>query len=334
MIRVAVDAMGGDHAPAEIVAGTVLALQEERHLHVTLVGRDGDITAELAKHEYPKERLAILPAAEVITSEDQPSMALRRKKESSMMKAIGLVRDKEAAAVISAGNTGALMAGGLFILGRIRGIDRPALAIIVPTRRGRPTVLLDVGATMDAKDKNLIQYARMGEVYARRVLGNDKAEVALLNVGTEAGKGNDLVKKAYESMAGREGFIGNVEARDLLQGVADVVVCEGFVGNMLLKAIEGTAGEIFYLVKREISGSLRGKLGGGLLLPGLKRIKKRLDYAEYGGAPFLGVKGLVVKAHGFSRALAVKNAIASQAFRFVREGCVQEISAYFEGEQG
>jgi len=324
--------MGGDHAPGEIVAGTLLALREEAGLQVTLVGRKADITAVLDKGPHSPGRLEILEAEEVVTNEDQPSVALRRKKDSSMMKAVGLVRDGEAQAVISAGNTGALMAGGLFLLGRLKGIDRPALAILVPTRRGRPTVLLDVGATMDAGEKNLIQYALMGQVYSRRVMGNDKAEVALLNVGTEAGKGNDLVKKAYEGLQGREGFIGNVEARDLLQGVADVVVCEGFVGNMLLKAIEGTAGEIFYYLKQEVGASFRSKLGGGLLMPGLKRIKKRLDYAEYGGAPLLGVKGLVIKAHGSSRAPAIKNAILAQAFRFVREDCIGEIASHLEGE--
>lgn len=330
LIHVAVDAMGGDHAPAEIVAGTVMALKEEEGLRVTLVGREEAIAAELEKHRYPRDRLDILAAEEVIRDEDQPSVALRRKKNSSMMKAISLVKEGEAQAVISAGNTGALMAGGLFILGRLGGIDRPALAVMVPTRRGKPTVLLDVGATMDAKEKNLFQYARMGQVYSRRVLGNDKAEVALLNVGAEAGKGNDLVKKAYEGLKGQEGFIGNVEARDLMLGTVDVVVCEGFVGNMLLKAMEGTAGEIFHYVKQEVSASWRGKLGGSLLLPGLKRIKKRLDYAEHGGAPLLGVNGLVIKAHGSSRALAVKNAVAAQAFRFVREDCVGEMASYFE----
>lgn len=330
MIHVAVDAMGGDNAPAAIVEGVALALREEGDLLVTLVGKEAEIRAELDLYQHPRDRITILGTDEVIHNDDQPSMALRRKKDSSMMKAINLVKEGEAQAVISAGNTGALMAGGLFILGRIKGIDRPALAIMVPTRKGIPTVLLDVGATMDAKEANLIQYAHMGEVYSRRVLGNDKAGVALLNVGTEPGKGNDLVKKAYEELQGQANFLGNVEARDLMQGVADVVVCEGFVGNMLLKAIEGTAGEIFYYLKKEVDSSWKHKLGAALLKPGLKRIKKRLDYTEYGGAPLLGVKGLVIKAHGSSNALAVKNAIVAQAFRFVGERCVEEITAHFE----
>jgi phosphate acyltransferase len=330
LIHVAVDAMGGDHAPAAIVQGALLALQAEKNLRITLVGKEEDIQAELRKSQYPGDRVAILAAAEVVQNEDQPSMALRRKKDSSMMKAIALVKDGGAKAVISAGNTGALMAGGLFILGRIKGIDRPALAIMIPTRIGMPTVLLDVGATMDAKEENLIQYAHMGEVYSRRVLGNDKAGVALLNVGGEAGKGNDLVKKAYAGLKGQPNFLGNVEARDLMQGGAEVVVCEGFVGNMLLKAMEGTAAEIFYYMKQEVSSSWRGKMGGALLKPGLKSIKKRLDYTEYGGAPLLGVKGLVVKAHGSSNAMAIKNAIAGQAYRFVQQRCVEEITAFFE----
>lgn len=330
MIHVAVDAMGGDHAPVAVVEGALLALQAQENLRLTLVGKEREIRDVLNRHPYPHERVAILATEEVVLSEDQPSMALRRKKDSSMMKAIGLVKEGEAQAVISAGNTGALMAGGLFILGRIKGIDRPALAIMVPTRKGTPTVLLDVGATMDAKAENLLQYAHMGEVYSRRVLGNDKARVCLLNVGSEAGKGNELVKKAYEGLMHQSNFAGNAEARDLMQGVAEVVVCEGFVGNMLLKAIEGTAGEIFYYMKREVESSFKSKLGGALLRPGLKSIKKRLDYTEYGGAPLLGVRGLVVKAHGSSNAVAIKNAIAAQAYRFVQERCVEEITAYFE----
>ncbi len=330
MIHISLDAMGGDHAPREIIKGATLALAEEKNLFITLTGSSEIINKELNNYHYPSDRIDVLDAEQVINNDDQPSLVLKKKKDSSMMKAISLVKEGKAQAVISAGNTGALMAGGLFILGRIPGIDRPALAIPLPTRKNGPTVLLDVGANLDSKVENLIQYAVLGKVYSNKVLGKDKPRIALLNVGVEQGKGNELVKKAYKEMEKDIDFIGNIEARELMQGVADVVVCDGFAGNILLKSIEGMAEEIFFLLKEEIKSSWRSKIGGTLLLKGFKRLKKRMDYSEYGGAPLLGIKGLVVKAHGSSDATAIKNAILSQAFKFVSNKCVEEIEGYVE----
>ncbi|HHX76976.1 MAG TPA: phosphate acyltransferase PlsX [Firmicutes bacterium] len=329
-MRVAVDAMGGDYAPAEIIKGTIMALQAEEELHVSLVGRDTILNEQLAAYEYPSDRLSIVTAAEVIGNNEPPALALRRKKDASMLKAISLVKEKEAHAAISAGNTGALMVGGLLILGRVRGIDRPALAITLPSVRGGKTVLLDVGANMDASVENLRQYALLGKVYAEKVLGKDNVRIGLLNIGAEPGKGNELVKKAYTALEKEEGFAGNVEARDLLQGLADVVVCEGFVGNILLKTLEGTAAEIFAFLKQEINRNWRGKVGGALLVPAFKQIKKRMDYAEYGGSPLLGINGLVIKAHGSSKAKSIKSTILNQACPFVRQGCIEKINNLFE----
>ncbi len=324
--------MGGDHAPAEIIKGTVMALQAEKELHASLVGREKMLIEQLEAYEYPSDRLAVVPAAEVIGNDEPPALALRRKKDASMLKAISLVKEKQAQVVISAGNTGALMAGALLTLGRIKGIDRPALAITLPSAHGG-TVVLDVGANMDASVENLRHYALLGKVYAEKVLGKDNVRIGLLNIGAEPGKGNELVKKAYLELEKESGFIGNVEARDLLQGPADVVVCDGFAGNILLKTLEGTAAEIFTFLKQEINRNWRGKAGGFLLVPAFKQLKKRLDYAEYGGSPLLGINGLVIKAHGSSKAKSIKSTILNQACPFVRQGCIEKINNLFEADR-
>ncbi len=333
MLPIALDAMGGDHAPVETIKGTVLALQEKEDLFIILAGHRDIIRTELEKYKFPENRISILHAEEIIDNEMQPALALRRKKDSSMVKAINAVRDGEAGAIISAGNTGALLAGGLFILGRMQGIKRPALAAILPTEKNGHVVLLDVGATMDAKVEHLVQFALLGKSYSRLVLGKDKCRLALLNVGTEASKGNEQIKKAHKALKHMEEFIGNIEARDLMSGVADVVVCDGFTGNILLKGIEGVAGEIFSFLKKDVVSGWRGTFGGILLKPGFKKLQKHLDYSEYGGAPFLGTNGLLIKAHGSSQAYAIKNAILKQACSFIEKGCFKEMENYFAENQ-
>ncbi len=329
MVHIVLDAMGGDYAPIETIKGAVLALQEKEDLFIILAGHRDIIRIELDKYQFPENRISILHAEEIIDNEMQPALALRRKKDSSMVKAINAVRDGEASAVISAGNTGALLAGGLFILGRMQGIKRPALAAIVPTEKNGPAVLLDAGANMDAKVEHLVQFALLGKAYSRLVLGKNKCRLALLNVGTEVVKGNEQVKKAYKALEHMEEFVGNIEARDVTQGVADVIVCDGFTGNILLKGMEGLAEEIFFFLKKEIASSWRGNLGGMLLKPSFKNLQKHLNYSEYGGAPFLGINGLVIKAHGSSHAYAIKNAILRQAYSFIKRCCFTEMENYF-----
>lgn len=319
MVRIALDAMGGDNAPGEMVKGGLMAVREKADITLILVGREEKLAEYLAGQKYPAGRVEIVHAPEVVASDEAPVQAVRRKRDSSMMKALLLVREKQAAVCVSAGNTGALMAGGLLVVGRMEGIDRPALAVILPCFNGRGTVLLDVGANMDARPEHLAQYALMGSIYAREVLGRPKPMVALLNVGSEENKGNEQVKQAFDLLKERlPGFAGNVEARDIFHGAADVVICDGFVGNIVLKAAEGMAAGIFGSLKDILSADLRARLGAALILPGLKKIKGGLDYAEYGGAPLLGLDGVVIKSHGSSGAWAIRNAIIKQAYLFAR----------------
>jgi phosphate acyltransferase len=320
LVVIALDAMGGDNAPGEVVEGGVLALNEVDDIRLILVGQQDKIAACLAKRAYPTGRVEIIHAPEVVGADDAPVMAVRRKKDSSMMTAIRLVREGRADAVVSAGNTGALMAGSLLMVGRMEGIDRPALTIVIPCFNGDNVVLLDVGANMDAKPEHLMQYAVMGKIYAREVLGKERPRVALLNVGTEDNKGNEQVKQAYIALKDRlDGFSGNVEARDIFSGAADVVICDGFVGNILLKSVEGLSEGIFSSLRHAFSRDLRSKLGAALLLPQLRAFKKRLDYAEYGGAPLLGVDGVCIKSHGSSSARAIRSSIINQAYLFTRQ---------------
>ncbi|MCW3489928.1 phosphate acyltransferase PlsX [Dethiobacter alkaliphilus] len=317
MIRIALDAMGGDHAPREVVLGGLAAATELEDLQLYLVGPQEVIEKQLDGQTYPQSRVKIIHAPDVITADDSPVMAVRRKKDSSMMTAIRMVRDGEADAAVSAGNTGALMAGSLLVAGRLGGIDRPALTIVAPTFNGDNVVILDVGANMDAKAEHLYQYALMGKIYAREVLHKPGPRVGLLNVGTEENKGNDQVRKAYDLLENHlEGFIGNVEARDVLDGVADVVICDGFVGNIMLKTIEGLSAGIFAALKDTFSANLKSKMAAAMLMPELRSLKKHLDYAEYGGAPLLGIDGVCIKSHGSSQARAIRSAIVTQAYRY------------------
>lgn len=328
MLRIAIDAMGGDHAPDEIVAGAIAALQTNERLTVQLVGpeqRLGSLLGSLAADI--RERITIVPALEVITNEEAPAMAIRRKKNASIVVAARLVKDGQADGLLTAGSTGAFMATGLLILGRLPGVQRPALAPVLPTVDGRGVVLLDVGANMDATPEQLLHYGIMGSIYAQQVLARPEPRVGLLNVGSEPGKGNELAKEAYSLLAAQPlNFIGNLEARDLLAGEADVVVTDGFVGNVVLKFMEGMAASLFAMLKEEFASDLRSKLGAGLLLPSLRRFKRKLDYAEYGGAPLLGVKAPMIKCHGSSNSKAIHNGVM-QAISFIENRSGEVITA-------
>jgi len=307
-LRIAVDAMGGDHAPAEIVRGCRLAAEEYDH-ELLLVGRAGEVGRELGSVS-PSERLHLVEAGEVIGFDEAPAMAVRRKKDSSIVVAARLLKEGAADAMVSAGSTGALMAAGLLALGRIPGIDRPALAGVMPTPGGRGMLMLDLGAHSDARPEHLYQWAVMGAIYAERVMGVVHPRVGLANIGTEASKGNEATRQAYQLLAGsRLNFAGNVEGRDIPAGPVDVLVWDGFVGNIVLKYTEGLAGALFGMMREELSRDLRSKLGALLALPAFRRVKGRMDYREHGGAPLLGIRGSIIKCHGSSGAVAVKNGI-------------------------
>lgn len=314
-MKLAIDAMGGDNAPKEIVVGAIKAIKHFHNLHITLVGDEAQIKNYLSSNE----RIEIVHTDEVILGTDEPVRAVRRKKNSSMVLAAQLVADGKADACISAGNTGALMASGLFVVGRIEGIDRPALTPTLPTIGGEGFLLLDVGANVDAKPEHLLQYAIMGSIYCNKVRGVDKPRVGLLNIGTEEKKGNDLTKQTFELLKNSNlHFVGNVEARDLLDGVADVVVTDGFTGNMVLKTIEGTAMSVFKMLKGALTSSFKTKLAAAILKPDLRELKNKMDYSEYGGAGLFGLKAPVIKAHGSSDSQAIFSAI-KQAVTMVEQ---------------
>ncbi len=312
-MRIAVDAMGGDYAPQQAVLGCVLAAKEAQ-IATVLVGRSEEISRELEQYkDYPSDLITIKDAREVVEFTDHPAMAVRKKRDSSIVVANQLVKNGEAAAVISAGNTGASMTASLFILGRIPGISRPAIAIPLPTVKG-VTVLLDAGANAENDPEDLVQFGMMGTIYASAVLGIDRAKVGLLSIGEEETKGNKLVLEAHQLLkASGLDFIGNVEGKDLLMGVADVVVCDGFVGNIILKFAEGMAAALFQKMKEALLKSPVTKLGALAVKPSLKKLKASFDYTEYGGAPLLGVKGVSMISHGRSDAKAFKNAIKAAA---------------------
>ncbi|RLQ95777.1 phosphate acyltransferase PlsX [Falsibacillus albus] len=307
-MKIAIDAMGGDHAPKEIVLGALSAVKEFQDLEIILYG----VKDEIMKYiDGDVPRLEIIHSDEVILGTDEPVRAVRRKKNSSMVMMAQAVADGKADACVSAGNTGALMAAGLFIVGRIEGIERPALAPTLPTLDEKGFVMLDLGANADAKPEHLLQYAVMGSVYAEKVRGIANPRVGLLNIGTEEKKGNELTKEAFKLLkAGQSiNFIGNVESRDLLHGPADVVVTDGFTGNMVLKTLEGTAMSVFSMLKDTLTSNLKSKIAAGLIKSDLMKLKGKMDYSEYGGAALFGLKTPVVKAHGSSNARALYNAV-------------------------
>ncbi|QDI90555.1 phosphate acyltransferase PlsX [Salicibibacter halophilus] len=322
-MKIAIDAMGGDHAPKAQVAGTLAAVRAFEDLEVTLVGDEEKINPHLASHE----RITVMHTTSVIENDETPTQAVRRKKDSSMVLAVKEVRENRADASISAGNTGALMSAGLLQVGRIEGLERPALAPMLPTVDGEGFLLLDVGANIDARAAHLFQYGIMGDVYMRRVKNRKQPKVGLLNIGSEEGKGNELSKQAFEQMQGADfTFIGNVEARDVLNGVCDVVVCDGFSGNILLKSIEGTAETLFSILKTELSSTMKNKMAAAALRPSFKGIKQKLSYSHYGGAGLFGLKAPVVKAHGSSDHTAFFHAIR-QARQMVSEDVANVIAA-------
>jgi phosphate acyltransferase len=324
LVKVAVDAMGGDHAPYEIIKGAISALSSLEDLYLILIGRKNEIEDCLSNLSYDRSRLQIRHAEQVIACDDDPGFSIRRKKQSSMVMALQMVRSGEADAVISAGNTGALMAGGLLFLGRIGGISRPALLTSMPSFSGRPVLYLDVGANMDARPIQLLQYAFMGRIYAQQVMGLKEPRVALLNVGTEPNKGNIQVRKAYKLfMENLPGFKGNIEGTETYFDAADVVVCDGFVGNIFLKTSEGLSRAILSFFRKEIKTSLRYKVGAFLLQPVFMGLKEQVDSSGYGGAPLIGVKGLCVKCHGASKARAIEQAIYKQVYPFVKNDVVR-----------
>lgn len=307
-MKVALDAMGGDDAPASVVEGAVQAAREYG-VGILLVGDEKEIEVELARHFTAGLSLSVRHARQRVAMDDPPSQVIRKKRDSSVWVATDLVKKGEAAAVISAGNTGASMATSLFILGPLRGIDRPAIATLLPTVTGT-SLMLDVGANVDCKPIHLVQFAIMGHVFASRILEVSSPRVGLLSIGEEESKGNELTKEAFKAIKRLPlNFIGNIEGRNVYSGEADVVVCDGFIGNVALKISEGLSDAIVKFLRREIQTSVWGRIGYGLLRPAFNRFKRKIDYAEYGGAPLLGVDGISIICHGRSSAKAIKNAI-------------------------
>ncbi len=318
-VHVAVDAMGGDHAPQEIVAGALDALAKYPDVCVTLVGQEDAITSCLDQKTYDTSRLFVKHASEIIETAEHPVAAIRRKKDSSMVVGLNMVKNKEADALVSAGNSGALLAGGTLLVGRIRGIERPPLAPLIPTKCG-VSILVDCGANVDAKPSNLVQFARMGSLYMQHVMGMTSPRVAIVNIGAEEEKGNALVKETFPLLKACDdiNFIGSIEAREIPNGAADVIVCDAFVGNVILKLYEGMAKTLVGVIKEGLMSTLISKIGAMLALPALKGTLKRFDASEYGGAPLLGINGLVVKTHGSAKAKEVCNTIG-QCITFQKE---------------
>jgi glycerol-3-phosphate acyltransferase PlsX len=307
-MKIAVDAMGGDLGAPVTVEGAIGAAREYG-LEVILVGDKAVVERELGRHRAGDLPVSVRHASQIVEMGESPSYALRRKRDSSMRVAAELVRDGEAAAFVSAGNTGAAMAIAMFTLGVLPGVDRPAIAVVLPNLKGR-TVLLDAGANVDPKPKHLVQYALMGDQYARRILGVHAPRVGLLSVGEEEGKGNELVRDVFKTLEAMPlGFVGNVEGRDIYNGSVDVVVTDGFTGNVALKISESLADMIIHLIREELTRTLSAKLGALLIRPAFRRFFKRVDYNELGGAPLLGINGACIISHGSSPPRAVKNAI-------------------------
>jgi glycerol-3-phosphate acyltransferase PlsX len=307
---IAVDAMGGDNAPAAIVEGVVQALEASKEIGVFLVGRADSISEELKKYKYDEQRLTMVPANDVISMSEAPVEAIRHKKDSSIVVGMRLIREGKARAFVSAGSTGAILVGGQLLVGRIKGIERTPIGAIIPTDDG-VCLIVDSGANVDSRSSHLVQYARMGSIYMKYAVGIEAPRVALVNIGAEAEKGNALTKETYPLLQSMDdiNFIGNIEAREIPEGKADVVVCDAFAGNIILKLYEGLAGVLLGRVKKGLMSSTRSKIGALLIKPALKKTLKDMDASRYGGAPLLGLKGLVVKTHGSAKAGDIRNSI-------------------------
>ncbi len=310
MVNVALDAMGGDNAPAAIVQGAIDAVKASSEVKVSLVGKEELIRKELTACSYDEKRIEIVDAREVIEMAEPPVMAIRKKKDSSIVRALQLVKEGTCDAFVSAGSSGAVLVGGQLVVGRIKGVERPPLAPLIPTLKGA-SLLVDCGANVDARPSHLVQFAQMGSVYMENVLGIANPRVAIVNIGAEEEKGNALVKETFPLLkaASQINFIGSIEARDIPTGKADVIVCEAFVGNVILKLYEGVGGALIQTVKQSMMTSLRSKIGALMVKPALKEGLKAFQLEEHGGAPLLGLNGLVVKTHGSSKAVEIKNTI-------------------------
>lgn len=332
-VKVAVDAMGGDNAPVEIIKGAVQAINESSKVKVYLVGMQDVLEKELAGYTYNKEQMEVVPATEIIETAEPPVMAIRKKKDSSLVKALNLVKDGTCDAYVSAGSTGATLVGGQVLVGRIKGVERPPLAPLIPTEKGC-ALLIDCGANVDARPSYLVQFAKMGSIYMENVMGVKNPKVGIVNIGAEEEKGNALVKETFPLLKNCPdiNFIGSVEARDIPAGAADVIVCEAFVGNVILKTYEGVGATLIKKVKAGMMTSLRSKIGALLVKPALKNTLKQFDLEQYGGAPMLGLKGLVVKTHGSSKAVEIKNSIL-QCITFTEQKINEKIKEKIGAEQ-
>ncbi len=310
MIKVAVDAMGGDNAPAEVVKGAIDAVTQRPDIKVYLVGQQDVVKEELAKNSYAGSQIEVVHADEVIETAEPPVMAIRKKKQSSIVIGMNMVKHQEADAFVSAGSSGAILVGGQVIVGRIKGVERPPLAPLIPTEKG-VSLLIDCGANVDARASHLVQFAKMGSIYMENVMGVKNPKVAIVNIGAEEEKGNALVKETFPLLKNCPdiNFVGSIEAREIPHGEADVIVCEAFVGNVILKLYEGVGATLISKVKQGMMTSLRSKIGALLVKPALKKTLKSFDASEYGGAPLLGLNGLVVKTHGSSKAKEVSTSI-------------------------
>lgn len=330
--KVVLDAMGGDNAPHEIVKGAVDALNRESSIHIFLTGREEDIKNELAKYQCDTSRIEIVNATEVIETAEAPVNAIRRKKDSSIVVGMKMVKTGEADAFVSAGSSGAILVGGQTIVGRIKGVERPPLAPLIPTEKG-VSLLVDCGANVDARPSHLVQFAKMGSIYMENVLGIKNPTVGIVNIGAEEEKGNALVKETFPLLKEEKGinFIGSVEAREIPHGQADIIVCEAFAGNIILKLFEGVGMTLISQIKRGMMSSLRTKIGALLVKPALKETLKTFDTAEYGGAPLLGLNGLVVKTHGSSKAKEISNTLV-QCVTFKNQKINEKIKESIQSE--
>lgn len=310
MTRVVLDAMGGDNAPQAPVQAAVDAIRTRTDIKVILTGQEEVVREELSKYEYPKEQIELVDAPEVIEMAEPPVLAIRRKKQSSIVVGLNLVKNGEADAFVSAGSTGAVLVGGQTIVGKIRGIQRAPLAPLIPTETG-VSLLIDCGANVDARAEHLVQFAKMGAIYMKDVVGIKNPRVAIVNIGAEEEKGNALVKATLPLLKECTdiNFVGCIEARDIPRGGADVIVCEAFVGNVILKLYEGLSSTLIGVIKQGLMSTLKSKIGAALALPALKKTIKSFDASEYGGAPLLGLNGLVVKTHGSAKAKEITNSI-------------------------
>lgn len=328
-MKIAIDAFGGDNAPDEVVKGSIKAIQDT-DCEIILVGKEEILNEKLKEFGYSGDKITIKNATEVIEVEEEPVKAIRAKKDSSLVVALEMCKTGEADAVVSAGSTGAYLAGAFRILGRIKGIKRPALTAFIPNIKGGIGIITDCGATSDAKPEYLAQYAQMGSLYATKVLGIENPKVYLANIGTEEGKGNELYRNAYALLKENKNinFCGNLETRDLTAGIADVIICDGFSGNMVIKTIEGTASSLFKMIKKSFVESLITKICAAIMLPRLKKIKSMLDSSEQGGVPLLGIDGVVIKAHGNSKEKAFSQAIKS-AVTFAKTGVNDELKKLY-----